>query len=250
MQTFTTKTIREIAIASPETTRVFEEFKIDYCCGGRRPFADACIDAGLDPETVAERVAAAITANAANATDHAPESKSPGQLIEYIIAKHHVFTAQELERLTPLMEKVFTRHGEQHPELTELRTIFGELTASLLPHMQKEEMVLFPYIEALQGSLVNGSALPKPHFGTVNNPIRMMMSDHDIDGDRLRRMREITNGYVLPEGACPSYGALYAGLADLERDLHRHIHLENNVLFPAATALERRVFGEKATAAV
>ena len=116
--------------------------------------------------------------------------------------------------------------------------------------MQKEEMVLFPYIEELEASLTNRSQLPKPHFGTVNNPIRMMMSDHDIDGERLRRMREITNGYLLPEGACPSYGALYAGLADLERDLHRHIHLENNVLFPAATALERSVFGEKATAAV
>ena len=249
MQTFTTKTIREIAIASPETTRVFEEFKIDYCCGGRKPFADACIDAGLDPDTVAERVAAAITSSAANATDHAPESRSPGELINYIIAKHHVFTAQELERLGPLMEKVYTRHGAQHPELAELRSIFGELTASLLPHMQKEELVLFPYIQALEASLADGSPLASPHFGTVENPIRMMMAEHDIDGDRLRRMREMTNGYVLPEGACPSYGALYAGLEDLERDLHRHIHLENNVLFPAATELERKVFGQKAAVA-
>ena len=140
------------------------------------------------------------------------------------------------------MEKVRTRHGEQHPELSELETIFTALAESLMPHMRKEEVVLFPYIHALETALKQGQPLPAAHFGTVRNPIRMMMADHDTDGDRLRRMRELTNGYALPDGACPSYGALYAGLEDLERDLHRHIHLENNVLFPAATELEQKVF--------
>ena len=248
MQTFTTSTIREIAIASPETTRVFEEFKIDYCCGGRKPFADACVDAGVDPGVVAEKVAAAITANAAKANDGTPESKSPSELIGYIIAKHHIFTAQEMARLTPLMEKVRTRHGEQHRELFELEIVFTALAESLIPHMRKEEVVLFPYIHSLEAALKQGQPLPPAHFGTVQNPIRMMMADHDTDGDRLRRMRDLTNGYTLPEGACPSYGALYAGLLDLERDLHRHIHLENNILFPAATALEREVLEMSSTA--
>lgn len=237
MQTFTGRTIRDIAIASPETTRVFEEFNIDYCCGGRKPFGDACIDAGLDPAIVAEKVAAAIT----KANDGARarlESKSPSELIDHILETHHAFTKSEIQRLTPLMDKVCTRHGANHPELFDLQEIFAELTASLLPHMQKEEMVLFPYVKELNNA--PSGAAPVPHFGTVRNPIRMMMAEHDTDGDRLRRMREITNGYALPEGACPSFGALYAGLHDLERDLHQHIHLENNVLFPAAVELESR----------
>lgn len=238
MQTFTTKTIREIALESPGTTRVFEELKIDYCCGGRKLFRDACTDAGLDPTVVADRISAALATKA----EAEPEIGSPSRLIDHIIGKHHIFTAQEVERLTPLMDKVCGRHGEQHPELFELQSIFSALTDSLIPHMRKEEMVLFPFIRTLEEAKEDGRMIPAAHFGTVANPIRMMMADHDVDGDRLRRMREITNDYTLPDGACPSFTALYAGLEDLERDLHRHIHLENNVLFPAATELERTAF--------
>ena len=148
-------------------------------------------------------------------------------------------TVNEIERLTPLMAKVVTRHGELHPELYELQSIFSALSASLLPHMQKEEMVLFPYIKMLSDSTEGKAPFAPPHFGTVENPIRMMMMDHDTDGERLRKMRSVTDDYALPEGACPSFTALYAGLEDLEKDLHRHIHLENNVLFPAAAKMER-----------
>jgi regulator of cell morphogenesis and NO signaling len=162
-------------------------------------------------------------------------------LIEHIISKHHIFTAEEVERLRPLMEKVCTRHGDLHPELFKLQTIFTALADSLIPHMRKEEMVLFPYIRGLQSATEANLSAPTPHFGTVANPIRMMMADHEEDGERLRVMREITSDYTLPEGACPSFTALYAGLEDLEKDLHRHIHLENNVLFPAAVALEEHV---------
>jgi regulator of cell morphogenesis and NO signaling len=137
------------------------------------------------------------------------------------------------------MEKVCIRHGEQHPKLYELQKIFLDLADSLIPHMRKEESVLFPYIESIESASLNGSAFIRPHFGTVENPIRMMMFEHDTDGERLRIMREIAKDYQLPADACPSFTALYAGLQDLEKDLHRHIHLENNVLFPAAIGLER-----------
>ena len=240
MQTFTTKTIREIALESPQTTRVFEEFKIDYCCGGRKLFDVACLDAGLDPQLVAQKIEAAMKDHDSRGQFKRPEMESASQLINYIIAKHHLFTAQEIERLLPLMEKVCTRHGEQHPDLFELQTVFNALTDSLVPHMRKEETVLFPYIQMLESSLTENVPVNPPHFGTVENPIRMMMADHDADGERLRKMREISSGYTLPDGACPSFTALYAGLQDLEKDLHRHIHLENNVLFPAAAELERR----------
>ena len=137
------------------------------------------------------------------------------------------------------MDKVVTRHGEMHPELYELQSVFSALSASLLPHMQKEEMVLFPYIKMLSDRTENNAPFAPPHFGTIENPIRMMVLDHDTDGERLRKMRSVTDDYTLPEGACPSFTALYAGLEYLERDLHRHIHLENNVLFPAAAEMER-----------
>ena len=242
MQTFTTKTIRDIALASPQTTRVFEEFKIDYCCGGRKLLQDVCMDAGLDFRVVAQKLESAMKNYDESGSTDLPGKKSPSQLIDYIIGKHHVFTVQEIERLTPLMEKVCQRHGEQHPELFKLQTVFLALSDSLIPHMRKEENVLFPYIQQLESASLNGTSAAPPHFGTVENPIRMMMADHEQDGERLRKMREISSDYTLPDGACPSFTALYAGLQDLERDLHRHIHLENNVLFPAATELERNAF--------
>ena len=238
MNALMTKTIREIALEAPATTRVFEEFKIDYCCGGRRSIADACAAAGIDSAALMQRIGDAIKGGGGHDGDIVPEGLNPTELIDYIIAKHHVFTCREIERLAPLMAKVVTRHGEHHPELFELQTVFMLLSESLIPHMRKEENILFPYIQDLDTSVKLGRPAPMPHFGTVKNPIRMLVQEHDTDGDRLRKMREITNNYALPEGACPSYTALYAGLVDLEQDLHRHIHLENNVLFPAAAELE------------
>ena len=137
----TTKTIREIALAAPATTRVFEEFKIDYCCGGRRSIEDACVSAGIDPRILEARLVEVTAETPSNAA--APETLRATALVDHIIATHHIFTVNEIERLTPLMAKVVTRHGELHPELYELQSIFSALSASLLPHMQKEEMVLF-----------------------------------------------------------------------------------------------------------
>jgi regulator of cell morphogenesis and NO signaling len=238
MNQISEKTIREIALAAPATTRVFEEFKIGYCCGGRRSIEDACAAAGIDAAVLEKRISDVIAARPDAADRNEPENKPPLELVEYIIDKHHTFTKSELARLAPLMEKVVNRHGELHPELAELASIFNALAESLIPHMMKEEHVLFPHIKRLGFAADNNMPAPFPPFGTVKNPIRMMMMEHDTDGERLAEMRRITNDYLLPDGACPSFTALYAGLQDLESDLHRHIHLENNVLFPAAAELE------------
>ena len=239
MNQITTKTIREIALEAPATTRVFEEFKIDYCCGGRRSITDACAAKGIDASMLIERIGDAITESKERSNSSEPEYLKPSELVDYILTKHHVFTAQEIERLTPLMAKVAMRHAENHPELLQLQIVFTELVESLVPHMRKEEIILFPYVLELEAAAKRCLPPPRPSFGNVKNPIRMLMMEHDLDGDRLRKMREITNDYALPEGACPSFTALYAGLEELELDLHRHIHLENNVLFPAAAELEQ-----------
>jgi regulator of cell morphogenesis and NO signaling len=225
-------TVGEIALAAPATTRVFEKYHIDYCCGGRRPLDEACASAGVETAAVIDSLDQVLNANDVLAP-LAPEKMHLSDLADHIVGTHHIFTAEELERLEPLMAKVATRHGELHPELYEIESIFRDLKSSLLPHMQREENILFPYIR----DLAAGTAQP-PHFGTVKNPVRMMMVEHETDGERLRQMRSLANDYGIPEGACPSFAALYAGLDELEHDLHRHIHLENNVLFPRAIELE------------
>jgi regulator of cell morphogenesis and NO signaling len=245
MQNFTTKTIREIAVEMPASTRVFEEFKIDFCCGGGRRFDEACQRAGIEPELVSRKINEALTKQtrlaAAAAANDVAEQKSLSGLIDHILETHHVFTKREIIRLGALMEKVRRKHGDAHPELYFLENEFFALCADLTPHLRKEENVLFPFIKHLEMSATRNLSTPRPPFGTVKNPVRMMMTEHDTAGDILRKMREAAKDYVVPEGACPSFRALYFGFEELEKDLHQHIHLENNVLFPRAVALEQKV---------
>ncbi len=239
MLNFTTKTIREIAVAMPVTTRVFEEYKIDFCCGGGRNFYDACQFAGVAPEIVSEKINQVLNNQAQDY--QLPETKTASEVIDYIVEKHHTLTRREISRLTALIEKVCRKHGGHHFELYALQKSFATLCSDLTAHMKKEENVLFPFIKHLEMSEKNNLSSPQPPFGTVKNPVRMMMIEHDTAEDILRKMREITRDYALPEGACPSFQALYFGLQELEKDLHRHIHLENNVLFPQAVKLEQEV---------
>lgn len=242
MQNLSTKTVREIALEMPITTKIFEEFKIDYCCGGRKPFIEACQNVGANPEIVMQKIEDVIESNEYKEFEWLAESTLI-DLIAYIIETHHTFTRDEIFNLTPLMAKVSNRHGENHQELLELEKVFNELCDDLGPHLDKEEQVLFPFIEKLERAITKSISFPFSCFGTVNNPVRMMMMEHDTAGDLLKKMREITNDYTLPEGACMSYTALFNRLEAFEKDLHQHIHLENNLLFPKAIELEEKVFG-------
>lgn len=242
MENFGTRTVGDIAVESPATTRVFEEYKIDYCCHGNTLFDKACEDAGADPEMVTQKIDEALRRE-----ETVPESPADGtlsDLIHHILSKHHVYTKQEIIQLTPLMEKVATRHGEKHPELLEMQKLFRTACDDLGSHLMKEEMVLFPYVVKLETRFLKDLPGSRPHFGTVTNPVHVMNIEHDAVGDLLRQMRAVSNEYAIPEGACTSYTALYARLTDLERDLHQHIHLENNILFPRAIEMERKVFGQ------
>lgn len=237
---FQDRTIREIAVEAPMTAKVFEEYKIDYCCGGNVNFLDACRTVGADPMTVLGKLDAAT--RQAGASLEVPERFSMTELADYIIDTHHVYTREAIARLVPLVDKVARKHGPAHPELADVKENFDNLADELLVHMRKEEAVLFPFIKELDAAATNGRTAHTPPFGTVQNPVRMMMFEHDTAGDVLRRIRELTSDFTLPDGACPSYGALYAGLEELELDLHRHIHLENNVLFPKSVETEAAHF--------
>jgi regulator of cell morphogenesis and NO signaling len=238
MQFNDTKTVREIAIEVPGATRVFEKMGIDYCCGGAKPLAEACLSAGVTVKEVAQSLEQFQSMNQAMAGSKDWQSESLASLITHIHDKHHVFTREEMARIEPLLAKVCSVYGETRPELLQIQALFAELRRELLLHMMKEENILFPYVVELEAAVSARLSAPVPMFGTVRNPVRMMMTEHDGAGDLLRRIRQLSNDFNPPADACVSYRTLYGALEELERDLHQHIHLENNILFPGAVKLE------------
>ena len=233
----TTKTVGEIAVEMPNATREFEKLGIDYCCGGNRTLGEACAEAKISVDEALERLERGMTAAA-------PESGKDWQnlpladLIAHITSTHHVFVREECPRIEALATKVVGVHGKNHPELVQVRETFSALAEELSVHLMKEEQVLFPYVLRLEESFIAGEPAPPAMFGTVVNPVRMMMQEHDSAGDALRTLRAMTKDYAPPEDACISYRTLYDALTGFEADLHQHIHLENNILFPRAVAME------------
>jgi regulator of cell morphogenesis and NO signaling len=232
-------TVREIATANPVAVRVFEKYRIDYCCGGNRPLEDVCGEKGLSPETVLAEVAATLPSGQPE-RDWSQAGLST--LIAHIVGTHHAYLNRELPALETKMAKVLEKHGGKYPEmLAPLARTFAALKLELEQHLGKEEAVLFPAIEELEAA-ATGRRLPPPlPFGTVRNPIRMMEHEHDSAGRALAAMRALSHNYTVPADACPTFRALYSGFDELERDLHTHIHLENNILFPRAAELEQRL---------
>ena len=223
------QTVRNIAVANPAATRVFETFGIDYCCGGNLSLSAACARANASIESVAEALQECERTQEADA----PDDATLGDLTRYIVARHHEFVRRESQRIQALLVKVDDRHGRVHTELSRVRALFAALSQELNAHMTKEERILFPYIEAL-----GGQSAPSACFDSVESPIAVMIADHEDAGAILLKIRTLTNGHTAPAGACSSFRALYAALDEFERDLHRHVHLENNILFPRAISAE------------
>ena len=240
MNSFANKTVRDLALEIPGATRVFEKIGIDYCCGGQRSLADVCAKAEVTIEDVMKSLELAKESHSAGDEPNFLTA-TLAELIDHIVDKHHVFTKNEIERLRGLLNKVCGVHGQNHPELQTLRTLFETFSVELGPHMIKEEQVLFPYVERMEAAVHNKRPVIPPPFRTVANPVRMMMQEHDDAGEFLRKMRRITSNYTPPEDACVSYQTLYQALDAFEKDLHQHIHLENNILFPRAVELEASV---------
>ncbi len=231
-----TQTVREIALESPSSIRIFEMLGIDYCCGGRKPLSDACLENNLEVAIVL--AALESTKNVRPAVEVNWATISLQRLVDHIVATHHEYVKHELPRLAVLAEKVVSRHGPTTPHLSVIQSTLAHLDAELTHHLGKEEQVLFPYIVDLESALLTAGARPASCFGTVANPIAMMTREHDAAGALLVELRKLSNGYLPPEGACPTYHAFYDGLKEFEQDLHQHIHMENNILFPRAIQME------------
>jgi regulator of cell morphogenesis and NO signaling len=222
-------TLAAIVNEDPAAARILERHQLDYCCGGRRTLEQACTDRGIDPSTVrADLEASPATAPAEWA------GLPPAELVDHLEATHHQYLHDELPRLTALVRKVVDGHGDRHPELHQVETTYASLRADLEPHLMKEERVLFPMIRELAAA----RTIPTFHCGSLANPIRMMLLEHDRAGELLASLHVTTDGYRPPADACASYHALYVDLEALEADTHLHVHKENNVLFPAVLALE------------
>lgn len=226
--------VREIVVETPTAIPVLEQFGIDYCCGGAHTLAEACTRRDQNVASVLDELQRQQQNPSPRSVDWRTIPLS--ELISYIVQNHHTFTRQQLGLIRELAAKVERRHGRMHPEIYKMNEALAVISAELAHHFSCEEDVLFPYIEQLGG---NQRPLMPVVFGSVQQPVTRMMIDHNHTGDELRVLREITNNYQPPADACTTYRALYRALEDLERDLHQHIHLENNILFPRALELEK-----------
>ena len=230
-----TPTVGEMVANDHRAAAVMERFGIDFCCGGARSLEDACAAAGAELSTVTH--ALETLAPAAGAVDdfvHWPAQ----QLIDHIVSTHHAYVRSALPVIARHLQKLEQVHGERHPELRQLADVFAGMSVDLEQHLVKEERVLFPYIRDLATNPDAWVPAMSP-FGTIENPIRMMEREHQEAAGELRFIRELTNGYLVPADGCATYTACMRELEQFERDLHEHVHLENNVLFPKAIQMER-----------
>lgn len=237
---FSTETkVSEVALSSPGARRVLEDAGVDYCCGGGRSLQDACIHAGVTADEILERLLK--NSKLAGPGDAEWMSAPLMELTQHIRERHHRYVRDSIPRVRALLAKIKEKHGEKHREIEELEKLFGDIARELTAHMQKEEQILFPYIDAMERSAKGNGSVEPPFFQTVQNPIHAMMKEHDSAGELVKRIRKASNEYKAPADACTSYQATYQELRQFEEDLHLHVHLENNILFPRAVELEAAV---------
>lgn len=228
-------TVGDAVTRDLRSAAVFARHGIDFCCGGRRTIDDACRAAGVDPELVLRELGGLITRG------EAPEDRSqwtPTRMLDHVVDHHHAYVRRQIPIIQGYLNKLIDKHRSSRPELLGVQELFTGLARELAHHMEKEERILFPYIRAMVAARAANAPLPSTPFGTIQNPVRMMEAEHQQAGQDLWLLRGLTNGFTPPTDACATWGACYAELAAFERDLHEHVHLENNLLFPAAARLE------------
>ncbi|MDR2206596.1 MAG: iron-sulfur cluster repair di-iron protein [Flavobacteriaceae bacterium] len=219
------------------TAAVFKQHKLDFCCKGARTIEDACKIKKIDPETVYREIES-LPAKTENTIDF--NGFPPDLLADYIEKTHHRYVEEKMPVIQSFLDKLCKVHGGEHPELFEIRDAFNESAKDLSAHLKKEELILFPFIRNMMKAKISGETVSQPAFGTVENPINMMMHEHSVEGDRFLKISELTSDYTPPtDVSCTTYRVTFAMLQEFENDLHKHIHLENNILFPKAVSLEK-----------
>ena len=218
------------------TAALFSKYGIDFCCKGNRTIEEVCAKKNINPAELEKEIQAVLETKNENTIDF--KSWSPTLLIEYILEKHHSYVEEKIPVLLQFLEKLCKVHGERHPELFEINSLFKMSAGDLAQHMKKEELILFPYIQKMVKAQKENQPIQDPHFGTVENPIAMMKDEHSVEGERFDKIATLTDGFTPPKVACSTYKVTYQMLKEFEQDLHKHIHLENNILFPKAIQLQ------------
>src|SRR5690606_34028510 len=230
--------VGEVVAKNYRTAKVFKDYQIDFCCNGNKTIADACAAKNIDSNKIIEELHRVQSSNNSDTIDY--NSWPIDLLADYVEKKHHRYVEEKIPEILPLLNKIVSVHGKRHPELEKIADLFQETAGELTMHMKKEELMLFPYIKNLVKAKENG-AVPSSPFGTVANPIQQMMHEHDTEGERFRQIAELTDNYTPPSDACNTYRVTFHLLKEFEEDLHLHIHLENNILFPKAMQLENEL---------
>ncbi len=231
--------IGELVAQNYRAASVFKKHGIDFCCQGNRTIDDACVKKNIDSHSVIDDLDVAINQQKNETTDY--KSWPLDLLADHIEKTHHRYVEDMIAEIKPYLDKICRVHGDRHSELLEINEHFSNSTGELAKHMKKEELILFPYVRKIVKAAREDSQLETPPFGTVQNPIEMMMSEHDVEGERFRKISELTNNYNPPADACNTYRVTFALLKEFEEDLHLHIHLENNILFPNTIKLEKEL---------
>ncbi|MBI2271210.1 MAG: iron-sulfur cluster repair di-iron protein [Bacteroidetes bacterium] len=232
-------TIGDIVSKDFRKAEVFKKFGLDFCCGGKKTLAKACREKGIDVVQVEKELKAVEEKTASPSQDF--NTWDLGFLADYIVNTHHKYVLQAMPVIFEYTQKVAKVHGERHPEAIEIANLFLKVVDELNRHMMKEENVLFPYIKILTSTKKDLKNLEPSPFGTIENPVRMMEMEHEQVGDLVESINKLSNGYTPPTDACTTFRLSYAKLKEFEDDLHQHIHLENNILFPKAIALEKNL---------
>ncbi|HQV36980.1 iron-sulfur cluster repair di-iron protein [Flavobacterium sp.] len=228
--------IGELVAKDYRTASVFKKYSIDFCCQGNRTIQEACDKKNIDSKKVLEDLDTLVQTKSEATTDY--QSWPLDLLADYIEKKHHRYVQDKTLEIQPYLDKICRVHGEHHPELFEIKNEFNASAGELAAHMKKEELILFPFIRKMVKVKQENSNVEAANFGTVKNPIQMMMDEHTVEGNRFRRIEELSNNYTPPQDACNTYRVSFALLKEFEQDLHLHIHLENNILFPKAVEIE------------
>ena len=233
------ETLGEIAAKDLRKAQIFRKYGLDFCCGGKKTVKEACSEKGLDVAKIEQEL---LQADKVVSSRPLPYNEwELDFLADYIVNTHHSYVKKNLPDILAYANKVARVHGSRHPELLPVRELVEEVYNEMMNHMVKEERILFPYIKDIVTAQKNTQPLQASHFGTVQNPINMMEMEHEVVGKNMEEIRTLTQNYELPDDACASYSLLYRMLAEFEEDLHIHVHLENNILFPKALKAEQQL---------
>lgn len=238
MESVMDKTIGQLVAENYRTAQVFRKHKIDFCCKGNRSVVEVAEKHKIDLDRLLGELETVQRHTTTANTDF--KSWPLDLLADYIEKKHHRYVESSIPVLRQYLDKLCKVHGQRHPELFEINEHFNLSAGQLAMHMKKEELLLFPWVRKMVKADQQGELLDRPHFGSVKNPIAAMIREHENEGERFRQIAALSSGYTPPEDACNTYRVAFSLLQEFEEDLHQHIHLENNILFPNAEILERK----------